>query len=68
MLPPPKLLELLLQIELAVGELVGEIVQTGRQALPGIDVLNTIVIAMIVITTVYSGVEYFIQNWKCLWD
>ena len=26
------------------------------------------VIAIIVITTVYSGVEYFIQNWKCLWD
>ena len=23
---------------------------------------------IIVITTVYSGVEYFIQNWKCLWD
>lgn len=27
-----------------------------------------VVTAMIVITTVYSGVEYFIQNWKCLWD
>lgn len=26
------------------------------------------VIAIIVLTTVYSGVEYFIQNWKCLWD
>ncbi len=37
-------------------------------ALPGIDVLNWVVIAMIVITTVYSGVEYFIQNWNCLWD
>ena len=26
------------------------------------------VTGIIVITTVYSGVEYFIQNWKCLWD
>ena len=34
-----KLLELLLQIEFAVGELVSKIVQTGRQALPGIDVI-----------------------------
>ena len=28
--------------------------------------LVTIVNWMIVITTVYSGVEYFVQNWKCL--
>ena len=27
-----------------------------------------IVVGLIVITTVYSGIEYFIQNWKCLWD
>lgn len=40
----------------------------AMMALPGIDLLNTVVIAMIVITTVYSGVEYFIQNWNCLWD
>lgn len=40
----------------------------AMMALPGIDVLNTVVIAMIVITTVYSGVEYFIQNWNVLWD
>lgn len=26
------------------------------------------VVSLIVITTVYSGVEYFIQNWKLLWD
>ena len=26
------------------------------------------VIAVIVLTTVYSGVEYFVKNWKCLWD
>ncbi len=35
-------------------------------ALPGIQVLNTIVIAVIVVTTLYSGAEYFVQNWKCL--
>ncbi|MBR3972590.1 MAG: CDP-diacylglycerol--glycerol-3-phosphate 3-phosphatidyltransferase [Oscillospiraceae bacterium] len=37
-------------------------------AFPGIGIINLIVIAMIAITTVYSGVEYFIQNWNCLWD
>ena len=37
-------------------------------AFPGVGWLNVLVVAMIVITTVYSGVEYFIQNWKCLWD
>ena len=36
-------------------------------AFPTVAVLNWIVIAVIVVTTVYSGVEYFIQNWKCLW-
>ena len=35
---------------------------------PGISFIGTIVMWMIVITTVYSGVEYFIQNWNCLWD
>ena len=40
----------------------------AMMALPGIDILNTVVIAMIVLTTVYSGVEYFIQNWNVLWD
>lgn len=40
----------------------------AMMALPGIDVLSIIVIAVIVLTTVYSGVEYFIQNWNCLWD
>ena len=35
-------------------------------ALPGIDLLNWIVIAVIVVTTLYSGIEYFVQNWKCL--
>lgn len=27
-----------------------------------------IVVTLIVLTTVYSGVEYFVQNWKLLWD
>ena len=37
-------------------------------AFPGIVWLAWLIIAVIVLTTVYSGVEYFIQNWKCLWD
>lgn len=37
-------------------------------AFPTVMWLNWIVIAVIVVTTVYSGVEYFIQNWNCLWD
>jgi len=37
-------------------------------AVPHIEILNGIVIAVIVLTTLYSGMEYFIQNWKCLWD
>ena len=37
-------------------------------AIPGIALLNGIVIGMIVVTTLYSGIEYFVQNWKCLWD
>ena len=37
-------------------------------AFPASVLLGTIVTWLIVITTVYSGVEYFIQNWNCLWD
>ena len=37
-------------------------------ALPHIMVLNGIVIFVIVATTLYSGIEYFVQNWKCLVD
>ena len=40
----------------------------AMMAFPGIDILSTIVMLMIVATTLYSGVEYFVQNWKCLWD
>jgi len=37
-------------------------------AFPTVEIVQIVVMAMIVITTVYSGVEYFIQNWNCLWD
>ena len=30
--------------------------------------LAWVVIAVIVLTTVWSGVEYFAQTWKCLWE
>ena len=35
-------------------------------AFPTVTWLVNVVVWMIVITTVYSGAEYFIQNWKCL--
>ena len=35
---------------------------------PDVAWIARFVTVMIVITTVYSGFEYFIQNWKCLWD
>lgn len=37
-------------------------------ALPGYYHVGILVTAVIVITTLYSGIEYFIQNWKCLWE
>ena len=37
-------------------------------AFPAVPAVQLTVMAVIVITTVYSGVEYFIQNWNCLWD
>ena len=37
-------------------------------AFPTIDLLGEIIIWSVMIITVYSGIEYFIQNWKCLWD
>jgi len=40
----------------------------AMMAFPGVALLNGIVIGMIVVTTLYSGIEYFVQNWKCLWD
>ena len=35
-------------------------------AFPAAAVLVEVVVWMIVATTLYSGIEYFIQNWKCL--
>ena len=37
-------------------------------AFPTVSWLAVLITAVIVVTTLYSGVEYFIQNWKCLWD
>ena len=37
-------------------------------AFPGVPLVGTIVMWLIVVTTVYSGLEYFIQNWNVLWD
>ena len=37
-------------------------------AFPQVAILSWVIVAVIVVTTIYSGVEYFIQNWKCLWD
>ena len=37
-------------------------------AFPATNWISIVVTAVIVATTVYSGVEYFIQNWNCLWD
>jgi len=36
--------------------------------LPQVEIVGIVVMVMIVATTVYSGVEYFVQNWNCLWD
>ena len=37
-------------------------------AFPTIPVLFAVVTAVILISTLYSGVEYFIRNWNCLWN
>ena len=37
-------------------------------AFPQVAWIGLAVMAVIVATTLYSGVEYFIQNWNCLWD
>lgn len=35
---------------------------------PCVGWLNSVIVLVIVVTTVYSGIEYFMQNWNCLWD
>ena len=42
--------------------------QCVMMAFPNVDWLSMITVAVILVTTVYSGIEYFIQNWNCLWD
>ncbi len=37
-------------------------------AFPSVVWLCWAILCIIVVTTVYSGVEYFIKNWKCLWN
>ena len=37
-------------------------------AFPEIALVGYIVTGVIVVSTIYSGVEYFVQNWNCLWD
>ena len=37
-------------------------------AFPGYEVLNWVVMAIIIVTTLYSGAEYFVKNWNCLWN
>ena len=37
-------------------------------AFPQVEWIAIAVTAVIVMTTVYSGIEYFIRNWKSLWD
>ena len=37
-------------------------------AFPGIREVSLLVNTVIVVTTLYSGIEYFAQNWKCLWE
>jgi CDP-diacylglycerol--glycerol-3-phosphate 3-phosphatidyltransferase len=37
-------------------------------AFPTNAIVAWVVVGLIVITTVYSGIEYFVQNWKVLWD
>lgn len=40
----------------------------AMMAFPTVKWIAITVTAVIVVTTVYSGVEYFVRNWKSLWD
>ena len=37
-------------------------------AFPGIAIIGNVVMWVIVVTTIYSGVEYFVQNWSVFLD
>ena len=38
----------------------------AMMVIPGVPVLDTVVNVVILLTTVYSGAEYFCKNWSCL--
>ena len=48
--------------------MIGLCCMMGLHGIPFFWWVDPVVIGVIVITTLYSGVEYFIQNWKCLWN
>lgn len=37
-------------------------------AFPDVEILRWLVIGVVVATTLYSGVEYFVKSWGCLWS
>lgn len=37
-------------------------------AFPDVEILRWLVISVVVATTLYSGVEYFVKSWGCLWS
>ncbi len=39
-----------------------------QMAFPQWVLLRWVVIVLVTVTTVYSGIEYFVKNWKCLWS
>ncbi len=39
-----------------------------QMAFPGVEIIRYLVVGVVVVTTVYSGVEYFAKNWGCLWS
>lgn len=40
----------------------------AMMAFPGVEAVCVIVMTLIVVTTLYSGAEYFFKNWNCLWN
>ena len=48
--------------------MIGLCCMMGLHEIPAFFWLPPVVIGVIVVTTVYSGVEYFVANWKCLWE
>lgn len=40
----------------------------AMMAFPTVEAISVVVMTLIVVTTLYSGVEYFVKNWNCLWN